>query len=277
LPTFPDIINFLSTPKRNLSATTPPTAADDDTKGYQEGSLWADVTAKKVYICRDSASAAAVWEAVLNTPSGVGVDNAIVLWDGTGTDALKDAPVTIDPVTGNIEGIPAADGVLISGQRRFPAGASDPAGPAADGDAYYNTFLNLEMRYDGGRLKWLSDAATRFYFGRSGNTAPGSYFDGPAGVQMGPASGFVQAFSGTVVAMGFTKDPVPAGVVTLQAALDGVDIPGAFLASILDSTTSIAVNADFTATGVEILGVRNSGITTARDLIGWIDVRWRAP
>lgn len=53
----------LPTPvKDNLAASTPPTANDDSTAGYQVGSRWYDATAGQYYDLADDTKGAAVWE-----------------------------------------------------------------------------------------------------------------------------------------------------------------------------------------------------------------------
>lgn len=273
--TFDAIIQYLTTPKRNLDATTAPTISDDSTLGYGQGSLWVDTVAKKVYFCQDAATGAAVWVSALDTP-GLVTDNAIVAWDGTDGTALKNSLVTVDPATGNLEGTPPADGLLISGQRRFPPGAANPAGAAAEGDAYYNTLLDTEMRYDAGRAKWMSMQTIRFYFGRSGITGVGAFFDGAGGVQMGPTNGFPIKFPGTIVAIGASKDAAPAGPLSVQVTLDGVDIAGAVFFTGANADVTVAANADYAiVSGAELLGVRNASPGNVRDVMGWVDVRWR--
>jgi hypothetical protein len=42
--------------------TTPPTVNDDSTDGYSVGSVWADITNDKIYVCVDSTDTAAVWK-----------------------------------------------------------------------------------------------------------------------------------------------------------------------------------------------------------------------
>lgn len=47
-----------------LTATTNPTASNDGTQGYTVGSLWFNVTDSLLYICKSSATGAAVWRRV---------------------------------------------------------------------------------------------------------------------------------------------------------------------------------------------------------------------
>lgn len=48
-------------PKLNLTAIVPPTATDDITKGYTEGSVWVDTVLNVAYTCLEDAPGAAIW------------------------------------------------------------------------------------------------------------------------------------------------------------------------------------------------------------------------
>ena len=50
--------------KYNLSASVAPTAAADTGSGYSQGSLWYDTTNKRIYICEDATTSAAVWKSL---------------------------------------------------------------------------------------------------------------------------------------------------------------------------------------------------------------------
>lgn len=63
--------------KRNLAATTAPTANDDSTANYEVGSDWLDTTNDKAYICLDNTATAAVWTETTQSGGGGGV------WDVT--------------------------------------------------------------------------------------------------------------------------------------------------------------------------------------------------
>ena len=63
--------------KNDFTATTNPTANDDDTLGYQIGSKWVNTSTDTLYICTNAGTGAAVWKAVgasligqKETPSG---------------------------------------------------------------------------------------------------------------------------------------------------------------------------------------------------------------
>jgi hypothetical protein len=49
-----------------LDATAPPTVDDDQTVGYEPGSLWLDTTTGELYVCYDPGTGAAVWKRLLN-------------------------------------------------------------------------------------------------------------------------------------------------------------------------------------------------------------------
>jgi hypothetical protein len=59
-------------PQHKLNASVAPSATDDGDNGYVAGSMWADTTAHKTYVCTDAASGAAVWVEVVagGAPSG---------------------------------------------------------------------------------------------------------------------------------------------------------------------------------------------------------------
>jgi hypothetical protein len=56
-----------------LDATAAPGVGNDDSQGYVGGSVWADRTNHKVYVCTDNTTGAATWEQVL-AGSGTGAD-----------------------------------------------------------------------------------------------------------------------------------------------------------------------------------------------------------
>lgn len=275
------IVAALLGPKRNLDATAAPTASDDSTQGYSAGSLWNDTVGKQIYFCKDAAVGAAVWGAVPTTPSS-GTNNRIALFDGTSGKTLKEAPVTIDPTTGNIVfpaaatgtidalvGTTPANGLQIASQRRFPPSAGNPAGPAAHGDAYFDTALGMEMRYDGPRAKWLSLQTVEFHFGRDGNTPPGAYYRAADGRVMSATNGWYALYSGTIVGLGYTRD-------NSLFATFSVTANGGSVASLSTTSTSGGItsfNGDFSAG--QILAVANGGNLTS-NVIAVLQVRWRA-
>lgn len=49
-------------PFSNFTATSQPTVSDDETDGYEVGSLWVNTAAENAYICIDPSTGAAVWK-----------------------------------------------------------------------------------------------------------------------------------------------------------------------------------------------------------------------
>lgn len=59
-------------PRNNLAASASPAVTDDNTKGYDIGSLWIDTVGKNFYVLADAATGAAVWK---GASGGSGVPN----------------------------------------------------------------------------------------------------------------------------------------------------------------------------------------------------------
>jgi hypothetical protein len=157
----------------------------------------------------------------------------------------------------------------IGGRTDSGTSATDPGG-AVEGDKYYNTDLEMEMRYDGLRSKWLSVETSNIAFGKSGNGAAGAYFDGPDGIAFSSTEGFATLHSGTVVAIGYTRTDNDAAV--FQVTADGNEI--AFISSSAVLGVDTTLNGDFSPN--QVLGVLNkSGGNTVSNIIGWVKVKWR--
>lgn len=216
--------------------------------------------------------------------------NNLILTDGTATDRLIVAHPG-NPVQGDVlyhngtywSRLPAgtAGQTLTtqgsgsnpswSGSKRYPNSASNPVSPVPSaGDAYYNTSLEMEMRYDGGRGKWLSVEAVTFPFGRNGGTAAGSYYRGVNGVVWSATTGHIAFHDGTVVEIGYTR--AGSASTTFDIVANGSSL--ATLASSSTSGKSIALNADFSED--DILAVLNqAGGNDTNDVQGWVKVKWR--
>lgn len=146
----------------------------------------------------------------------------------------------------------------------------DPTSPTpVEGDKYYNTILEKEMRYDGSRSKWLSVETDNFQFGNRGNTPVGAYFKGPDNITFTATAGFPTFHSGTIVDIGITRTDTD--TVVIQATVDGVE--AAFISSSAILTTG-SVDADFSPN--QVLGARNKSPGNAvSNVAGWIKIRWR--
>jgi len=150
--------------------------------------------------------------------------------------------------------------------------SADPVGatPVA-GDYYYNSVLQMEMKYDGLRGKWLSVESATFEWGRSRSVQPGDYFRAGDRRPMSSTEGFLAIRSGTVVGLGYTRTDALAGSFDIMA--DGVS-----LGTVPTSATvgrSVSLNSDFTFT--QVLAVRNApaSANNLSNATGWIRVKWR--
>ena len=65
---FISVSGTVSVRKDNFSGTNPPTGTDDTSAGYAIGSTWLDTTHKRVYICEDDTSSAAIWKSIGTVP-----------------------------------------------------------------------------------------------------------------------------------------------------------------------------------------------------------------
>jgi len=153
----------------------------------------------------------------------------------------------------------------------YPASATDPVSPSpANGDMYFNTALGMEMFYDGSRSKWLSIETFEIFFGRSGNTAAGSYYRGVDSAVMSSTSGMRAEYNGTIVGLSYMRSDSDAA--TFVVAADGV--AGATLASSAVSGGSTTLNTNFNAG--QIMAVLNqAGGNTTSDVQGRVRGRYR--
>ncbi len=197
---------------------------------------------------------------------GPSTNRAIPVFSGTTGKFIQNSSASID-VSGNIDNNQGT----YNGIRFYNKSASDPVSPTpADGDRYYNTAMRLEMVYDGARSKWLSNESFIFQWGRNGNTAMGSFFNGENTIQFTNAKGYVPAFSGTVVALGYSRQDNDAAV--FEITVTGSQI--AFISSSAQSGTSNSINSNFPANFV--IGARNQdNLNAVTDVQGWARLRWR--
>lgn len=230
--------------KINLNATVAPTAGDDSTAGYSVGSRWIDTTNDKEYVCVDATATAAVWIETTGTSSG----------DVTGpVSSIDQGLVRFNGTTGKIiEGV---------GVRHYGASATDPPTPTPqDGDQYYNTAINHEMRYDGSRSKWLSVATLFDGCGRNGNTAVGIFYRRFNGMIMAANQG-PNVQKGTIIRIGYSTNI--AATHTLEVLVNGAVVSS--LASGGAATAfSNTLNDDFSD---GIMSMRNAaGGNTTNDM-----------
>lgn len=196
---------------------------------------------------------------------GSATDNAAVRFDLTTGKLIQDSLVLIDD-SGNITN---SEGKL-NGVRHYNSSATNPVSPApADGDRYWNTALEMEMRYDGSRSKWLSVALATFQFSRAA-AAVGVYLR-VGEVTATATQGFVMPYNGTIVAMGMTRSSVTA--TTVEAVAGGVQV-ATLPMGVATKAKDATLNADVAVDAV--LAARNiaSG-STLNNAVGYIAVRWR--
>lgn len=199
-------------------------------------------------------------------PPGGTVDNRIARWNGT-EGVLQNSLVTVDDLgaVDNVQG-------EFNGTRHYNDSATDPVSPApAEGDRYYNTVLEMEMRYDGARTKWLSVASETFQFGRDGNTGENAYYLGIDGRSYNGVEGRTAEFNGTVISIAYTRTDTDSA--TFEVTEDGATV--ASLASTALKGRDNTLNGDFSQDGV--LGVRNAtGSNNVSRVHGVVRIKWRA-
>jgi hypothetical protein len=200
-------------------------------------------------------------------PSGGSVDNRIARFDGTTGAVIQNSLVTVDD-DGNVDN---AEGQF-NGNRHYNDSATNPTTPTpAEGDRYYNTSLEMEMRYDGARAKWLSVASETIEFGRNGNTAANAYYRSSDTLAFSSTDGRKAEWNGTIVGIGYTRTDTDSA--TFEVTADGTTV--ASLVSTALSGRDNALNGDFAQDS--ILGVRNAtGGNVTSSVLGWVRIKWRA-
>jgi len=192
-----------------------------------------------------------------------------------GTDAAA-STTTIGNNTG-ASGVVIDSGtemVEIDGVTYYGAGSGPPAATGSgfqDGDKFYDQDLDMEMRYDGTRAKWLSVESFYIQFGRQGNNGAGVYYRAVDGQVMSSTNGYVAPYDGTIVGAGYTRDDSDAA--TFEFVEGGTN--RATLASAAQAGKANNLDGNFSADGV--LAARNaSGGNATTDVIGWFKVKFRS-
>jgi hypothetical protein len=242
-----------------------------------------------VFVFQPGGATGANWATILangNTSGGTNPEisdgDSIVGEDAVGANA-GDVPITggnvtsgngdggdvvLSPGSGSGTGV---DGVVIvNGPKHYANSATDPTSPTpAEGDRYYNTTLEMDMRYDGTRSKWLSVETCILTGSDQGALASGAYFQ-VGTLRMSSTRGYTAMYDGTVVALGYTRTDTDAASFAVTAA-------GSTISSVASTATSgqsTGLDGDFTQGAV--LGLRNDGANSLSNGIVWARVKWRA-
>jgi hypothetical protein len=208
-------------------------------------------------------------DSIIGEDNAVGTGGDIPITAGSATGGNNDGgDVIISPGSGFGTG---TDGIVqVNGVKHYANSATDPTLPApAEGDRYYNTTLEMEMRYDGSRSKWLSVETITIDVSDQGTLNSGSYFQ-VGTLRMSSTRGFPAFYNGTVVSIGYTRGDTDAAAIAVTSG--GTTI--ASLASTAVSGTDNTLDGNFSSGAV--LGVRNDGPNALTDGIAWVRLKWRA-
>jgi len=158
-----------------------------------------------------------------------------------------------------------------NGNKRYADSATNPTTPTAtEGDRYYNTVLEMEMRFDGSRSKWLSIEIATYQFGRNGLTTAGTFYKGINGMALSNTRGWIARHNGTLIALGYTRSDADAATFRIRAAAAGI---GSLASSATKGITN-TLNGNFNANDVlTALNIAGSNITS--NVQGYFQVKWR--
>lgn len=208
-------------------------------------------------------------DAIVGEDNGAGDGGDLPITAGSATAANDNGgDVVINPGSGFGTGV---DGIVqVNGPKHYANSTTDPTVPTpAEGDRYYNTTLDMEMRYDSTRSKWLSVESFSFQSSDAGALTNGSYHQN-GNVRFTSTRGLTAHFDGTVVSLSYTRSDSDAASVAVTSG--GTTV--ATLASSATSGQSTSLDGDFTQGGV--LGTRNDGANSMSNSQVWVRVRWRA-
>lgn len=203
------------------------------------------------------------------TPSsGTAAGGVVTVVGGNALTTGAGGNITLTPGSGAGGG--AAGIAQVNGPKHYASSTTDPSSPTpAGGDRYYNTTLQMEMRYDGTRSKWLSVESVTLDCSDQGTLNSGSYFQ-VGTLRMTAARGFPAFHNGTVVSIGYTRDDVDPASIAVTVGGSTVSSLASTAISGVDNTK----NDDFSASGV--LAVRNDGANALTNGIAWVRLKWRA-
>ena len=202
----------------------------------------------------------------------------------TGTTGIRQNAIEYRPPSGGrhnfYDGVGLAEPNLLAsatpthwesnGNKRYPDAAVDPTSPApAEGDRYYNTALEMEMRFDGSRAKFLSVESLPIQFGRNGNTASGSFYRGINGLNFTASRGHTMKHNATVVGLSFSRSDSDSA--TFQVTANGTTVASAASVAVGGSDSTLNANV---ASG-DKMAVRNGGPNTSSNVHGHFTLKWR--
>jgi len=208
-------------------------------------------------------------DSIVGEDNGAGAGGDLPITAGNATAGNNDGgDVVINPGSGFGTGDSGI--VQVNGPKHYADSATDPTAPApAEGDRYYNTVLEMEMRYDGSRSKWLSVETCILNASDQRGLNSGSYFQ-VGTLRMSSTRGYTAMFDGTVVSLAYTRSDTDAA--SFAVTEDGITISS--VASTAVSGQDTTLNDDFSQGGV--LGMRNDGVNQLSNGIVWTRVKWRA-
>lgn len=164
--------------------------------------------------------------------------------------------------------VPAGSGSINSHRHYSPSGV-DPTVPAPiAGDRYYNTSLNMEMRYDGFRSKWLSVAENALMAGRNGTVPSNVYLRGVNGLVLSPTRGYLAQYNGTIAGVSFTRD---SGTSALEITSNGTVVATIYTSGASGKINTL--NVDFSED--DILAVKNAATASMANVQCVFRVKWR--
>ena len=127
----------------NLTAIAYPTVDDDETLGYGPCSLWTNTTDKSIWVCRDGAAGAAVWEEMTDNIQSLDLVNLPHTADLMRDDWVVSGFATV-PTTG-LDAL-VTTGVAYSGGNRWAGGGvTQSLAPSKDNYFYLNTDGSLHV------------------------------------------------------------------------------------------------------------------------------------
>jgi hypothetical protein len=208
-------------------------------------------------------------DSLLGEDNGAGTGGDLPITAGSSTAGNNDGgDVVINPGSGTGTG---TDGIVqVNGPKHYANSATDPTLPApAEGDRYYNTVLDMDMRYDSTRSKWLSVETCIINASDQGTLNNGSYFQ-VGTLRMSSTRGYTAMFAGTIVSLGYTRTDSDAASFAVTSGASTI----ASVASSAVSGQDTTLDGDFIQGAV--VSLRNDGANALSNGVVWCRLKWRA-